>query len=79
MTRLTLIVLAVILTLPVGGCAYDYMQRVDRVSYSAGNAVRANIERETANPSSKNKISTKGLGKNGPVVPASGVVALPSL
>ena len=79
MNRLTLIVLAVALMLPVSGCAYDYMQRVDRVSYSAGNAVRANIERETANPSSKNKTSTKGLGKNGPVVPASGVVALPSL
>lgn len=78
MNRLTLIVLAVALMLPVSGCAYDYMQRVDRVSYSAGNAVRANIERETANPSSKNKTSTKGLGKNG-VVASSGGVAVPSL
>lgn len=78
MNRLTLIVLAVALMLPVSGCAYDYMQRVDRVSYSAGNAVRANIERETANPSSKNKTSTKGLGKNG-VVASSGGVTVPSL
>jgi hypothetical protein len=77
MNRLTLIILAAILMLPVSGCAYDYMQRIDRVSYSAGNAVRANIERETANPSSKNKTSTKGLGKNGPV--ASSGVTVPSL
>jgi hypothetical protein len=69
MIRFSPLVLATLLTLPLGGCAYDYMQRIDRVSYSAGNAVRANIERETTNPSSKNKSSTKGLGKNGPVIP----------
>ena len=74
MIRPTLIVLAAVLTLPLAGCAYDYMQRTDRVSYSAGNAVRANIERETINPSSKNKTSTKGLGKNGAVVPSGGVI-----
>lgn len=79
MLRFSPLVLAALLALPLGGCAYDYMQRIDRVSYSAGNAVHANIERETRNPSSKSKTSTKGLGKNGPVVPDTDFTAIPSL
>jgi len=79
MLRFSPIVLAAVLTLTLGGCAHDYMQRTDRVAYSAGNAVRANIERETTNPSSKNKTSTKGLGKNGPVVPDTDFTAIPSI
>ena len=71
MLRYSPLVLATLLALTVSGCAYDYMQRTDRVAYSAGNAVRANIERETINPASKNKSSTAGLGKNGSVVPDS--------
>jgi hypothetical protein len=49
----------------LGGCSYDYVQRTDRVAYSAGDAVRANIERETANPSHRGQYNTKGLGRNG--------------
>lgn len=52
----------------LGGCAYDYRQRTDRVAYTAGDAVRANLARETTNPSRGSMYSTGGLGKNGPVV-----------
>lgn len=52
----------------LSGCMYDYLQRTDRVSYSAGNAVRANLERETANPTHGGMYDTDGLGKNGTVV-----------
>ena len=34
----------------LAGCAYDYRQRTDRVGYSAGDAVKANLARETTNP-----------------------------
>lgn len=50
------------------GCAYDYRQRTDRVGYSAGDAVRANLARETTNPSRGSMYSTGGLGQNGPVI-----------
>ena len=54
----------------VGGCAsYDYLQRTDRISYRAGNAVKANLERETINPWSWSMYDTTGLGKNGSVIP----------
>ncbi len=54
-----------------GGCAsYDYLQRTDRISYRAGNAVKANLEAETINPSSGAMYDVSGLGKNGSVIPA---------
>lgn len=56
------------LALLLSGCSYDYLQRTDRVSYSAGNAVKANLESETINPSGASKYKTSGLGKNGPVI-----------
>ena len=53
-----------------GGCvSYDYLQRTDRVSYHAGDAVAANLESETINPSSPWIYDTSGLGKNGNVMP----------
>ncbi len=52
----------------LGGCSYDYLQRTDRVGYSAGNAVKANLARETTNPMKGSMYSTKGLGKNGQVL-----------
>jgi hypothetical protein len=60
----------------LGGCAYDYVQRTDRVAYSAGDAVRANLERETMNPSHKGQYNTKGLGKNGYIATAETVVVV---
>lgn len=57
------------LLLPLGGCAYDYLQRTDRVAYSAGDAVKANLESQTTNPSSDSQFNTGGLGKNGDVIP----------
>jgi hypothetical protein len=56
-------------SLAVGCAKYDYLQRTDRVSYHAGNAVKANLERETINPSSRWQYDTSGLGKNGSVIP----------
>ena len=49
----------------LGGCTYDYLQRTDRVGYSAGNAVQANIEAQTIDPSKASQYNTKGLGKDG--------------
>ena len=58
--------------LALAGCSYDYLQRTDRVAYSTGNAVKANLERETLKPTSKSRYSVNGLGKNGVVVETSG-------
>jgi hypothetical protein len=53
----------------LSGCSYDYLQRTDRVAYSAGDAVRANLERETTNPTKRSQYVTKGLGRDGNVIP----------
>lgn len=58
------------LAAPLAGCAYDYAQHTDRVSFSGGNAVKANLEAETTNPSKRSMYSVRGLGANGNVVPA---------
>jgi hypothetical protein len=60
----------------LSGCTYDYMQRTDRVAYSAGDAVRANLERETINPTKRSQYVTKGLGRNGNVMPATDPVVI---
>ena len=39
-------------------------------TYSAGNAVKANLEAQTIDPSKKSMYKTKGLGKDGLVIPA---------
>ena len=49
----------------LNGCSYDYLQHTDRVAYNAGDAVKANLESETINPSKRSMYYTKGLGKNG--------------
>ena len=54
--------------LMLGGCAYDYIQRTDRVAFHAGESVKANMAIQTTNPSSAAQYSTKGLGKNGGVI-----------
>jgi hypothetical protein len=77
MFRLSSATLAFALVLALSGCAYDYMQRTDRVASHAGNAVRANIEAQTVNPSKTSMKSTAGLGRNGVVVPDSGVTIDP--
>ena len=59
---------AIALLALLGGCSYDYMQRTDRVGYSAGNAVKANLAQQTTNPMKASMYSTKGLGKNGPIL-----------
>lgn len=54
--------------LALGGCAYDYIQRTDRVAYHAGDAVKANMTIQTTDPARPSQYSTKGLGQNGVVI-----------
>jgi hypothetical protein len=51
--------------LSLSGCAYDYLQHTDRVGYSAGDAVKANLVQQTTNPSKRSMYLKGGLGKNG--------------
>ena len=60
---------AALLTLLLSGCAYDYLQHTDRVGYSTGDAVKANLEAQTTNPSKHSMGNKGGLGQNGVVVP----------
>jgi hypothetical protein len=57
--------LALILGLTLTACTYDYASHLDRVSPHAGNAVKANLARETIDPSKKSMNDTSGLGKDG--------------
>ena len=54
----------------LGGCTYDYLQRTDRVAFHAGDAVEANLARETDDPSRSSMRDVSGLGKNGHVIPS---------
>lgn len=67
--------IAALCTLLLSGCGYDYLNHTDRVSYAAGDAVHANLERETINPSKRSMYRTGGLGKNGSVIPRVAVSA----
>lgn len=67
--RLALAAAALAATLSLTGCAYDYLQHSDQIAYSAGDAVKANLARETNDPANPDAKSTKGLGKNGKTVP----------
>ncbi len=60
----------------LAGCTYDYLQRTDRVGYSAGDAVRANLERETESPTRRSMYDTRGLGKDGKVIREEGAVTV---
>lgn len=66
-----LILCGTVAALTLSGCAYDYLQRTDKVGYSAGDAVKANLEAQTIDPARDSAYSTKGLGKNGYVEPKS--------
>lgn len=74
MTRLLTAVLAAALVLTLSACAYDYAQHTDRVAFSAGDAVHANLERETTNPTKRSMFSTAGLARNGAVIPTAPTV-----
>ncbi|OAM75294.1 hypothetical protein [Devosia elaeis] len=60
---------ALAIALLATGCTYDHMQRTDRVSFRAGNAVRANMAIQTVNPSKGSQYVTTGLGASGSVMP----------
>lgn len=57
------IAVPIALALLLGGCTYDYLQHTDRVGYSAGDAVKANLAGETTNPSGSHNVG--GLGADG--------------
>jgi len=71
LTGLRFVVAAASLGVALGGCTYDYLNHSDRIAYSAGDAVNANLERETINPSKKSMYLRWGLGRNGLVIPPS--------
>ena len=66
--RIALALSSAALALSLGACTYDYLQHTDNVGYHAGNAVRANLERETTNPTKSSMYDRSGLGKNGEVI-----------
>ncbi|HWA19934.1 MAG TPA: hypothetical protein VG757_13135 [Devosia sp.] len=70
MTKTLALLAATALALLLSACAYDYLQHSDRIAYSAGDAVNANLEGETVNPSSKLMNDKSGLGKDGNVIPS---------
>lgn len=67
MTVLVRLLAAAGAMLLLDGCAYDYLQHTDRVGYSAGDAVKANLAQQTSNPSKRSMYVKGGLGKNGVV------------
>lgn len=68
-TFIARVTLAMVGTLLLAGCSFDYLNHADRVSYRAGDAVAANLEQATTNPSHDSQYSTSALGKDGAVVP----------
>jgi len=74
LTGLRFVVAAAALAVALGGCTYDYLNHSDRIAYSAGDAVNANLERETINPSKKSMYLRWGLGRNGLVIPKTATV-----
>ena len=68
-TMLRIVLLTGAVMAPLGGCNYDYLNRQDRVTFAGGNAVRANLERETADPTNRSRYSVKGLGRTGQQIP----------
>ncbi len=61
---------AIALGIFLSGCAYDYLQTTDRIAYSSGDAVKANLESQTANPSTDSQYDVTDLGEDGPVIEA---------
>jgi len=57
------------LTLMVSACDPTYLANSDRITQGAGNAVKANLEGQTIDPSSDEQYDVTGLGKNGGVLP----------
>lgn len=70
--------LAAVLGALLGGCTYDYLQHTDRVAYSAGDAVKANLESETISPSKESMYDSSGLGQDGAVAPVAGAETPPA-
>ncbi|MCF6328120.1 MAG: hypothetical protein L3J21_12675 [Devosiaceae bacterium] len=57
------------LTLIISACNPAYLSNSDRITQGAGNAVKANLEGQTIDPSSDEQYDVSGLGKDGGVIP----------
>jgi hypothetical protein len=68
--RRALYVLGLLSTVPLAGCTFDYLNNLDRISLAGGNAVQANLEQSTINPSHRRSYKTEGLGAQGNVIPS---------
>ncbi len=53
------------LTLIVSACDPTYLANSDRITQGGGNAVKANLEAQTIDPSSDEQYDVSGLGKDG--------------
>lgn len=57
------------LTGSLAGCWSNYLANHDGVAFGAGNAVRANLEASTVNPSSDERYDVDNLGTRGDQMP----------
>jgi len=57
------------LTLIVSACDLTYLANSDRITQGAGDAIKANLEGQTIDPSSDEQYDVSGLGKNSGVIP----------
>jgi hypothetical protein len=68
--RIGMLAAALVAAAGLSACSsYDYYNHLDRVSFAGGNAVRANLEMQTADPARATSRKVTGLGRNGKVVP----------
>ena len=58
-----LVAVAAGVALVLSGCTYDYLNRSDKIAFSAGDAVTGNLEAQTTDPAGDT--DTSGLGKDG--------------
>ncbi len=53
----------------VSACDPTYLANSDRITQGAGDAVKANLEGQTIDPSSDEQYDVTGLGEDGGVIP----------
>ena len=68
-TMLKSVIVVGSLSLLLSGCDLTYLTNSDQITPGAGNAVNANIEGQTIDPSSDAQYNVHGLGADGSVVP----------
>lgn len=69
MNRRGLVLVVAAASLALSGCSADYLNHRDTITLQAGDAVEANLHKETINPSAGYMYNTGGLGADGGVIP----------